>query len=178
MLRFKNWRRVTPRRSSSGGIHTAGGACPAGTTELDGPRCARAVARSTSRPLGRAGGRSTACARSRRTVSRLKVPMATSVSRRRAAPYTRIAASSTNTGTVAKSRFVAAEANPGTTDKPTTDRPRGHGPSPVAQSQNAPTSTPRGRSAEPIARSRPYGPASRCRRPVDRRGPGRARHLR
>ena len=46
--RLKNWRRVTPRVSASGGVHGAGAADRAGSTAVE--RSATA-ARSTSRPV-------------------------------------------------------------------------------------------------------------------------------
>src|SRR6266545_4450451 len=72
MLRFRNWRRVTPSVSGSGGTHGTGVVGVDGTMSFDGTAKSRLAVRSTSRPVtsGRFGsvdGR----LRSRRRVSRL-----------------------------------------------------------------------------------------------------------
>src|ERR671910_1738575 len=94
--RLKNWRRVTPTVSSSGGTHSTG----ASSTLTGSASCRRAstAARSTSRPVTGTSTSSRATdPRSRLAVSWLSTPTALPVSRRRAAANSRMPASTTRT---------------------------------------------------------------------------------
>src|SRR5690606_37947521 len=97
--RLKNWRRVTPRVSSSGGTQATGGRSST-ATGADDARRSSAAARSTSRPVtGRSPPDRSTGPRSRRTVSPLSMPWAAPVSRRRAEANSSTPASTTRTGT-------------------------------------------------------------------------------
>src|SRR5829696_1319611 len=113
--RLKNCRRVKPIVSSSGGTQ-ATGARSSSLTGADSARRATTAARSTWRPLTRASasgrassspvtGRDRSRSRSRRAVSRLSVPVATPVSRRRDAANSSRPAARTSSGT-AMARMV------------------------------------------------------------------------
>ncbi len=96
--RLKNWRRVTPSVSSSGGTQATGGS--ATLTGAADSRRASTAARSTSRPVtDRPSSDSSTGPRSRRVVSLLITPSAEPVSRRRAEANSRTPASITRTGT-------------------------------------------------------------------------------
>src|SRR5262245_38791183 len=97
--RLKNWRRITPMVSASGGTQATGGST--GLTGSSSWRRAATAARSTSRPVTGASSESLSWTgpRSRRLVSWLMTPEAASVSRRRAAAKRRIPARTTSTGT-------------------------------------------------------------------------------
>ena len=113
MLRLKNWRRVTPMVSGSGGTYGAGSF---GSAFSSAPGdCAATAASSTSRPVG-AGGTSISSwprpERSRWRVSRESAPSPRRESWRRAVTTNTATASSTSTATMAMTAAAFIRSTP------------------------------------------------------------------